>query len=146
MLSSIVLVSMSGARAKARNAKRQSDIRQINTAMELAYSDSAAECGGADAYPVYGTVGTWYNILTAIPRICPTTGQYLNPTPDDPISTTHYQWMGNNGACTAVTPNIPAGQWYCIYATLEGGAGYFVASQKGTKVVTSAPGNCACGF
>jgi prepilin-type N-terminal cleavage/methylation domain-containing protein len=149
MLSSIVLVSMGGARAKARNAKRQADLRQIASAMEMAYDDATTTCGGLDSYPIRGTNGTWYDIrdsTNGIPQICPGTGQYLNPTPDDPISTMHYKWMGNNGTCTAVTPNLPAGQWYCIYATLEGGAGYFVASQKGTKVITSAPANCACGF
>jgi len=145
MLTSIVLVSMGGARKRARDARRQSDLRQIVTAMEMAYSDSSTECGGADAYPVYGTVGTWYDILTALPKICSTTGQYLNPTPDDPISTAHYKWMGNNGTCTAISPNPPAGQWYCIYATLETG-GYFVASQRGTKIVSSVPTDCACGF
>jgi prepilin-type N-terminal cleavage/methylation domain-containing protein len=149
MLSSIVLVSMGGARTKARNAKRQADLRQIVSAMEMAYDDATTTCGGPDSYPIKGTNGTWYDIrdsTNGIPQICPGTGQYLNPTPDDPISTMHYKWMGNNGTCAAVTPNLPAGQWYCIYATLEGGAGYFVASQKGTKVVTSIPANCACGF
>ena len=148
MLTSIVLVSMGGARKKARDAKRQADIRQIATAMEMAYDDATSNCGGLDSYPRRGTYGTWYDIrdsTNGIPQICPGTGQYLNPTPDDPVSTLHYKWMGNNGTCTAVTPNIPAGQWYCIYATLETG-GYFVASQRGTKVVGSAPANCACGF
>jgi prepilin-type N-terminal cleavage/methylation domain-containing protein len=148
MLSSIVLVSMGGTRAKARNAKRQSDLRQIATAMEMAYDDSSSNCGGLDSYPIRGAFQTWYDIkdpTNGIPQICPGTGQYLNPTPDDPVSTMHYKWMGNNGSCPQLN-NLPAGQWYCIYATLEGGAGYFVASQKGTKVVTSIPANCACGF
>jgi prepilin-type N-terminal cleavage/methylation domain-containing protein len=145
MLTSVVLVSMGGARKKARDAKRQMDIRQISTAMELAYSDSAAECGGGENYIKYGTVGTWYDILVALPKVCTSTGQYLNPTPDDPVSTSHYKWFGNNGDCTDATPTIPAGQWYCIYATLESGD-YFVASQRGTKVVGSAPTNCTCGF
>jgi prepilin-type N-terminal cleavage/methylation domain-containing protein len=148
LLSSIVLVSTSGVRGRARDAKRQFDLRQIVTAMEMAYGDSSTDCGGADTYPKRGTNGIWYDIndpTNGLPKICPTTGQYLNPTPDDPISTMHYKWMGNNGDCTAVTPNIPAGQWYCIYATLETG-NYFVASQRGTKVVTTPPANCACGF
>jgi prepilin-type N-terminal cleavage/methylation domain-containing protein len=150
MLSSIVLVSLGGARARARDAKRQSDIRQISLALELAYNDSSAACGNADAYPQRGTLGTWYNITDStngIPQICPGVGQYLNPTPNDPLlsATRYYRWMGNSGTCTSITPNPPAGQWYCIYAELEGG-GFFVASQKGTKVVSSAPTNCACGF
>ena len=42
LLASIVLVSLGGARKKARDARRQADIRQIGTAMEMAYSDTGA--------------------------------------------------------------------------------------------------------
>jgi len=50
ILSSMVLVSLGGARAKARDAKRKSDFAQIMLAMELDYSDdekySQASGGG----------------------------------------------------------------------------------------------------
>ena len=39
ILASIVLVSLGGARSKARDARRQSDIRQISLAMEMYYDD-----------------------------------------------------------------------------------------------------------
>ena len=39
ILASIVLVSLGGARSRARDAQRQSDMRQINTAQELCYND-----------------------------------------------------------------------------------------------------------
>jgi len=39
LLSSIVLVSLQGARAKARDAKRISDIKQIQLALELFYNE-----------------------------------------------------------------------------------------------------------
>jgi prepilin-type N-terminal cleavage/methylation domain-containing protein len=142
MLSSIVLVSMGGARAKARNAKRQADLRQISTAMELAYDDSSAECGGPETYPTSSSTP---------PRICPTSGQYLNPFPPN-VPPNNYVWVNNTSACTpsgSTTP-IPAGQWYCVYVQLEGENVWFVASQTGTKKVTTNPGTqtpvCNCGI
>lgn len=39
ILASMVLVALSGARAKARDATRKSDLRQIKTALEVYYSD-----------------------------------------------------------------------------------------------------------
>jgi len=38
ILSGIVIVSMSGARAKARDARRLSDMRQIATALQMYYA------------------------------------------------------------------------------------------------------------
>ena len=55
MLSSIVLASMNSARKKARDAKRLSDMHQLQNALELYYSDNSAYptsdydgCGGWD--------------------------------------------------------------------------------------------------
>jgi prepilin-type N-terminal cleavage/methylation domain-containing protein len=141
MLSSIVLVSMGGARARARDAKRQSDLRQIVSAMELAYDDSATECGGPNSYIVSGNFGSTSTITTAIPKICTNTGQYLNPTPNDPVASRNYVWFGNNGTCGSLN----AGQWYCIYAILEAD-GVVVASQRGVRVTTTLPTNCNCGW
>jgi len=138
MLASIVLVSLGGARQKARDAKRQSDLRQINLAMEMAYDDSSADCFGLDKY-IY---------LPAKPaKICPTGGQYLNPFPVD-VAPNSYTWVSNTAVCTptGLTTAIPIGQWYCVYVQLEGETAWFVASQKGTKKVTTAPAaNCNCG-
>ncbi|MDP2932549.1 MAG: prepilin-type N-terminal cleavage/methylation domain-containing protein [bacterium] len=49
VLASVVLVSLNGARVKARDAKRAGDLKQINTALEL-YNDDNGH------YPI---VGTW---------------------------------------------------------------------------------------
>lgn len=139
MLSSIVLVSLGGVRKKARDARRQADLRQISSAMELAYDDSSAECGGEGAYPTS---------TTALSKICPTSGQYLNPFPAN-VPPNPYVWVNNTVACTpsgSTTP-IPAGQWYCVYVQLESENAWFVASQRGVKKVTTNPGtNCNCGI
>lgn len=135
MLAGIVLVSLGGARAKARDAKRQSDIRQVATAMEMAYDDTVTECGGAEAYIKSATIPG---------KICTTNGQYLNPLPKDPQDPTKtYTWKDNS---IAVCGSVANGQWYCIYAGLESETAWFVASQRGTKKVTAVPPDCNCGW
>ena len=42
MLSSIILASLNGARKKGRDARRLSDLKQMQTALELHYSDNKA--------------------------------------------------------------------------------------------------------
>jgi len=113
ILAAIVLVSLSGARSKARDAVRQSDIRQISLAMEMYYDSH----NGA-----YLTSG---NIPDSIE-------DFLNPVPKDPSSTPSnpipYGWVNNVDNPTK----------YCVYATLENKGTctdkrYFAASHKGTK-------------
>ncbi len=126
ILSSIVLVSLGGARSKARDARRQSDIRQIGTAMEMYYSDSEAylEDDGPGA-------------PTAI-------GSYMAAVPLDPGSgTPAYVWIDNCASATpagctiASTDSCDPGvqnQCFCVYSTLETTpVTYFAASHKGTK-------------
>lgn len=97
ILAGIMLVSLGGARASARDARRQAAIRQIATAMELCYND--AICGsGAYAY------------LTA--AAMPTAvGSYMTVVPSNP-SGGSYNWVDN----------IAISQDYCIYTVLEGAA------------------------
>ena len=119
ILASIVLVSLGGARSKARDAKRQSDIRQIATAQEMYYGDNEAYVTG-----VVSAVGT------------PAIGTYLDALVDPQGPTKGYNWLANT----------TCGQSYCAYATLENGTNkYFSVSQKGTKALLVAPTNgCAC--
>ena len=95
ILAGIVLVSLGGARANARDAVRQSDLRQVSTAMELCYDD--ASCGSA--------VGQYLtNAGPAVPAI----GTFMATVPSDPGSTS-YVWINNTSD----------NQDFCIYATLE---------------------------
>jgi type II secretion system protein G len=55
MLASIILASLNSARAKARNARRQVDLKELQTALELYYSDN-------NGYPSTG--GGWYSSET----------------------------------------------------------------------------------
>lgn len=97
ILAGIVLVSLGGARANARDARRQADMRQFSTAMELCYDDTI--CGANDAYIT----------SAAIPAVI---GTFMPAVPTDPQAGA-YGWVDN-----LTTPN---NQDYCAYAILEGG-------------------------
>lgn len=130
LLASIVLVSLGPAREKARDAKRQSDIRQINLAMEMCYDDGA--CNVSEAYPDT-TAGA--NSLTQID----TDGTPLLLTvPTDPKDTSPNQYTWTDG-----TTN-----YYCVYTKLEAeGDTWFCASNKGVIKKTQAaytPSNSDC--
>ncbi len=113
-LSGIVLVSLGTARAKARDAVRQSDMRQILAAQEMYYGDQ-------DQY--YALAAT-----PGFPGISP----YLGAMDDPQEPSRRYEWLDN----TLCTDN----EYFCVYATLEGegtcGSGndrVFIAHESGTK-------------
>lgn len=86
ILSSVVLTSLNSARAKARDTTRKSDLRQLQTALEMYYNDNGK-------YPI--TNDTWYGYQTSgcgvagglsgqegyIPGLAPT---YMAKLPVDP--------------------------------------------------------------
>ena len=127
ILASIVLVSLGGARSKARDATRQSDLRQVVTAQEMYYGDQGDYQTGVAASST-PAIGTYLDSLS---------------DPQDPANA--YTWLDNT-ACT------PAGQAFCAYATLENVGScsttrYFAASEKGSKELcdTAVPTNgCSC--
>ncbi len=132
MLSSIVLVSMGGTRKRARDARRQSDLQSVMTAMEMCYSDTT--CGGADSYPV------WLNMSTSTINIdndSPPTPLYVGPV-NDPLNSGDYYY----------TVLANSAQYYCIYTKLEAPSvsTYFCVSNKGSaqKEYAGPPSNTDC--
>ena len=131
ILAGMVLVSMGGARGKARDAKRQSDMRQLISAQEMYTSDSTGNAYLTDP----ATNGA---MPTAI-------GTYLTPIPVDPIntalavcpqaqSTYRYCALANNGAGDS--------DKFCYYARLEqaiGGKNFVIASHIGSGLKVAAP-------
>lgn len=120
MLATIVLVSLGPARQKARDAKRQTDMRQISTAMELCYGDRI--CGASDS--AYCTSVAMPTRIGG-PSLCNDAGgtDYMNPVAKDPLGTV-YGWINN-------TTNAAK---FCVYATMESPAGtYAGASHKGAR-------------
>jgi len=115
ILAGIVLVSLGGARANARDARRQADMRQFNTAMELCYDDST--CNTNDAYLQSATMPT-------------AVGTYLTSVPTDPGSgNPAYNWIDNS----ATGGNTD--QDYCTYAILER-----AAASGNIAIVATGPG------
>jgi len=125
ILSSVVLVSLGGARSKARDARRTSDMRQVVTAQEMFYGD----------YEYYYGRET----VSFVPAI----GTYLTSSTTDPQSGKVYNWLDNR-TCTST--------YFCVFATLENKGTcantlYFIASEKGAHEWCSAaaPSNgCLC--
>jgi len=119
ILSSIVLVSMGGARRSARDATRKADMRQLITAQEMYYGQYDEYYASA-AYP------------TAISTYMPT-------TPKDPTNSGAYVY----GTIT----NVGSTQNFCYYANLEQTAdaacSYYTASYGGNFCKTAAPTSLA---
>lgn len=110
ILTVLVLVALSNARSKTRDARRESDIRQIGLAMEMAYDDD-------QAYPTSATIPA---------SIASSTTTYLESIPSDPKGGS-YGWTDNTGD----------NQIYCVSADLENGP-YFRCTQDGCSTNASA--------
>ncbi len=148
-LSGIVLVSLGTARSKARDAVRQSDMRQVVTAQEMHYGDKEVYKDG-----VASTAGTIQIDAYLLPLYDPMCGGATCPA-----GRANYNWVANNAAggltCTDITLNADLGQWFCIWAELEenstvtGETVYFTATHRGTYKISLAavPGTtlaCSC--
>ncbi len=72
LLSTLAVVSLNNAREKARNAKRLSDVKQVQTALELYFTDENRYPGTADL------------VLSASTRIAGANVTYMASTPVNP--------------------------------------------------------------
>lgn len=95
VLSALLLASFIGIRAKGRDAQRKADIRQLQTGLQLYYSDQ-------NAYPIQATVtpaapgGAALNTppcTTPAPLATGPTKIYVRKIPCDPMNDTTY-WNG----------------------------------------------------
>jgi prepilin-type N-terminal cleavage/methylation domain-containing protein len=98
LLASVVLLALNGARAKARDAKRIADIRQLASAMELYYNDN-------NTYPTSNTSAIFSNIGT--PTIAPNYIGTIPTAPNPPDGSCasapnggNYYWIANGTAQT----------------------------------------------
>lgn len=134
ILAGIVLVSLGGARQKARDAARQADMRQVITAQEMYYDDGQKYAQAADQD---GTPAITFGTTTYLAAL------------NDPLNSTPYiyKWL-SNATCD---------QNFCVYAKMENDTctvaledRYFAASEKGTKDLCltaadiAAMTGCAC--
>jgi len=124
LLSTLAVVALNNARMKSRDAKRVSDIKQIQTALELHYNDdnkypTTVNTGGA------GTIATGgVTYMTAVPA---------NPTPvnDGGCPTTG---VGSTYTYTVGTNNSTYTLSYCLGGATGGiGAGIHTAYPGGIQ-------------
>ena len=119
VLATIVLVSLNSARQKARDARRQSDMRQISLAMEMWYdtnNSSYAAPGGTSWADTFATACSG-NVST-----------YLAPIPSDSGNKTYY--CSDGGTTTD----------YCAFVQSEQSTTiYYLANKNGTGRRNVAP-------
>lgn len=103
LLSTLAVVALGNAREKARDARRLSDLKQLQTALELYYTDETSYPAGAGVtlgagnYACLGSAG-WGATGCA--------NAYMGQVPADPLTTQNYVY-------TAATNS------YSVTATLE---------------------------
>jgi prepilin-type N-terminal cleavage/methylation domain-containing protein len=113
LLSSVAVVSLNGARDKARDTKRLADIKQITTAMTMYYNDNGTlpnptslGCSGGDTWFClgHGTSGTcWRGTINGCTALDNALAPYIAKIPDDPANNTAYNgdaylYIWNGGA------------------------------------------------
>ena len=87
LLSTLAVVALGNARQKARDARRLSDLKQLQTALELYYTDQTAYPAGSSAtlgagsYACLGTGG--FGTVGC-------TSPYMGKVPADPLTTQNY--------------------------------------------------------
>lgn len=112
VLSTIAMTSLNSARAKARDAKRQSEIDQIRKALELYYADN-------NQYPVSGGAispnnewsssndSSWNSLRTQL-------APYLTQLPKDPVNSPS-SWAANANVYSYYSLSYGCNrQWYMI--------------------------------
>ena len=123
ILSTLAIVGLSAARQKARDAKRLSDIRQVQSALEIYFNDKGRY---PDAVPNSGTslISTTTNGTTTL----------MAKVPKNPTSSAYYTYTAiNNGAS------------YELAFTTEGSsggyaAGNYLATPLGIKATSTSGG------
>ena len=103
LLSTLAVVALGNARQKARDARRLSDLKQLQTALELYYTDQTAYPAGSAV-----TLGdTNYACLNASGLgVTGCTSPYMGQVPADPLATQAYTYTGSTST-------------YSVTATLE---------------------------
>jgi general secretion pathway protein G len=117
LLSSAVLATMSGARAKARDAYRKQELKQIENALELYYAKygqypSTGAVSPSTGNYSYSTSGTWLSFLVS--------EGFFSSAPKDPVNidTGPWCWNGNSTQNTIFTYGSD-GTHYILCAWME---------------------------
>ena len=123
LLASIIMVALGKARARARDARRKSDLHQIHLILEKFYIDndsyintneicgdystgcSSCGCSGETAHAYGNWSPTYSNLYRAL------VPKYINTLPIDPLNNSEYYYFfepncANQGSCTSSSWSI----------------------------------------
>lgn len=112
LLSTLAVVSLNSARVKSRDARRISDIKQVQTALEMWYND-------IQTYPTSLT-------LNGTAAIASAGVTYMAKTPVDPTNSGGYVYT-----YTSASPYTTYQLQYRIEGTVNGISGYATATPSG---------------
>ncbi len=104
LLSTLAVVALGNARQKARDARRLSDLKQLQTALELYYTDNSAYPAGSAA-ALGDTNHACLNSTGFTTTGC--SNPYMGAVPTDPQTPGGYLYTGSTSS-------------YSVTATLEG--------------------------
>ena len=122
LLSTMAVTALNNARQKSRDAKRVSDIKQIQTALELFYTDNNSYATSTGTFVISGG------------SIATSTYKYMNKVPDNPTPNGQtYRYIPCSGPVAGVytcnnASTYPASS-YALEYTLEGATGQLAAGQ-----------------
>lgn len=128
ILSTVVSVNVSSSRKQARDAVRKSDIKAIQTALELYYTAK-----GEFPPLAWGTNSnkdTWTGLSTAL-------SSYLSTVPKDPVNNALDPWATGGlayGYASANWRGCTAGQWYVLIYGLENEDDSSISNSPGVKM------------
>ncbi|MCK9352503.1 MAG: type II secretion system protein [Candidatus Paceibacterota bacterium] len=134
ILSTVVMAGLNSARAKGRDAKRLSDVKSLQKALDLYYDT----CGG---YPALGD-GAYADIATGAGNLnvdtfdgtCDATqafGTFMNPLPVNPLpngSTYTYCSTADDAVVGVASCDIAESKSYQITFSIENSAGSLTTS------------------
>ncbi len=98
LLSTLAVVSLGNARQKARDARRLSDLKQLQTALELYYTDQTAYPAGS-AITLGDSAHACLNAANGFTTTgCPSA--YMGQVPSDPLAAQSYVYTAASSSYT----------------------------------------------
>lgn len=142
ILSAIGLVSLNGAREKARDAQRKSDLAQYKSALVLFYDDNT------NHYPAVAVANTSELVTASLNTAVTGAGKYLGSALQDPVNATKtgtgagdYRYYYVSDGASVATSNT-----YGLFVDLEGNGAtkvYHMSLNGAVESVRDADGyNC----
>ncbi len=107
VLSTLAVVALGSARQKANDAKRLSDMKQVQTALELYYTDHNAYPTSTTAMSI-GVTGT-SNCLDTTGFKATCTNPYMGLVPKGPDAGENYQYTSADGTGYFLTGSLSVG-------------------------------------